>query len=538
MKNIKILIILTIFSISIHTLKGAAPSRSAGAVIQRGAAYPATQLLQAGPTKPSLPAASVSAATATRFKSKSPGALLTSSQQRERLGRQEYDESDVRLDRALENLGKDRNSTSFEILGVQSDASRTDIMDAYRRLVQQLHPDVNPSDTAKEEFIIITQAKDAALKGKPTMPFNATSSPATSPKGQRQLSPAPGYLPSSSPSIASRLQLSPLTPERASSPADPPLKYRSFLERLPYKAELAPRPSALAIVEPEPELEESQLSALEEPVFEAEDEANKTCKLIGQLNLLCTIAPAINNQLRKSAHVNPAKFAQSDPSDLCQAVKNMREFCRVKGYTYESEHVGRTKGRDLLTKERLKERLGEAGGLLAKHYKKSIPAKKVQQLASNKATQDLIYDLVIKAIASTPTTSPGKPLLSQRLKPLQQEISLLKDLLDLNLLEDINAPYPEFGSLLSYAVAQNNLAIVRLLVERGADPNQVDFNGKRPIEYALESPAANPAIINYLVDKMRAKYRMNRALRMAHERMAVPAMRERFIEALDREFAP
>jgi len=46
----------------------------------------------------------------------------------------------------------------YETLGVARDASQEEIKKAYRRLARQLHPDVNPSDEASEQFKLVTHA--------------------------------------------------------------------------------------------------------------------------------------------------------------------------------------------------------------------------------------------------------------------------------------------------------------------------------------------------------------------------------------------
>lgn len=46
----------------------------------------------------------------------------------------------------------------YETLGVERDATQEDIKRAYRRLARQLHPDVNPSDDAAEQFKAVTHA--------------------------------------------------------------------------------------------------------------------------------------------------------------------------------------------------------------------------------------------------------------------------------------------------------------------------------------------------------------------------------------------
>ncbi|MEP0369070.1 MAG: J domain-containing protein [Cyclobacteriaceae bacterium] len=48
--------------------------------------------------------------------------------------------------------------THYEILGVNPDATHTEIKSSYRRLVKQYHPDLNPSEAAKELIRKITMA--------------------------------------------------------------------------------------------------------------------------------------------------------------------------------------------------------------------------------------------------------------------------------------------------------------------------------------------------------------------------------------------
>jgi molecular chaperone DnaJ len=48
----------------------------------------------------------------------------------------------------------------YEVLGVDRNASADDIKKAYRRLARELHPDVNPSADASEQFKLVTHAYD------------------------------------------------------------------------------------------------------------------------------------------------------------------------------------------------------------------------------------------------------------------------------------------------------------------------------------------------------------------------------------------
>ena len=48
----------------------------------------------------------------------------------------------------------------YEVLGVDRNASADDIKKAYRRLARELHPDVNPSPDASDQFKLVTHAYD------------------------------------------------------------------------------------------------------------------------------------------------------------------------------------------------------------------------------------------------------------------------------------------------------------------------------------------------------------------------------------------
>src|SRR6476620_595305 len=52
------------------------------------------------------------------------------------------------------------------ILGIKQGASKDEIRKAYRTLAKQYHPDKNPSASAKQKFIEITEAYDALMSGR------------------------------------------------------------------------------------------------------------------------------------------------------------------------------------------------------------------------------------------------------------------------------------------------------------------------------------------------------------------------------------
>ncbi|MBD2347023.1 J domain-containing protein [Anabaena subtropica] len=78
----------------------------------------------------------------------------------------------------------------YRLLGLRSGASFADIKASYRRLAQQYHPDINPSDTkAQDKFIALTEAyrflltvvppEETAQKPKQTTTVNSENTQAT-----------------------------------------------------------------------------------------------------------------------------------------------------------------------------------------------------------------------------------------------------------------------------------------------------------------------------------------------------------------------
>ena len=51
-----------------------------------------------------------------------------------------------------------------QLLGVSMTATPLQIRKAFRRLAKSVHPDVNPSDKAKEQFILLQEAQRVLLE--------------------------------------------------------------------------------------------------------------------------------------------------------------------------------------------------------------------------------------------------------------------------------------------------------------------------------------------------------------------------------------
>lgn len=74
----------------------------------------------------------------------------------------------------------------YRLLGLRSGASFAEIKTSYRRLVQQYHPDINPSDhKAKDKFIALTEAYKFLLAVVPAAEKNDTQvTPPAPPKAE------------------------------------------------------------------------------------------------------------------------------------------------------------------------------------------------------------------------------------------------------------------------------------------------------------------------------------------------------------------
>jgi hypothetical protein len=66
-------------------------------------------------------------------------------------------------------------NNDYQILGIQPNASLKDIKLAYWKKASKIHPDVNPSPTAHEDFIALTEAYESALRGKTGRVYNESS---------------------------------------------------------------------------------------------------------------------------------------------------------------------------------------------------------------------------------------------------------------------------------------------------------------------------------------------------------------------------
>ncbi len=65
-------------------------------------------------------------------------------------------------------------SSHYETLGVAKDATPQEIKSAYRKLARKLHPDVNPSEDAAEQFKLVTRAYEVLSDEKKRANYDAT----------------------------------------------------------------------------------------------------------------------------------------------------------------------------------------------------------------------------------------------------------------------------------------------------------------------------------------------------------------------------
>ena len=75
----------------------------------------------------------------------------------------------------LRNYSKPRGNRNdpFEVLGVSESASKQEIKDAYLKLSKSLHPDLNKSPNASEEFQRVKKAFDELSNGSRTEDNNS-----------------------------------------------------------------------------------------------------------------------------------------------------------------------------------------------------------------------------------------------------------------------------------------------------------------------------------------------------------------------------
>ena len=75
----------------------------------------------------------------------------------------------------LRNYSKPTNNRNdpFEVLGVSESASKQEIKDAYLKLSKSLHPDLNKSPNASEEFQRVKKAFDELSNGSRTEDNNS-----------------------------------------------------------------------------------------------------------------------------------------------------------------------------------------------------------------------------------------------------------------------------------------------------------------------------------------------------------------------------